>query len=56
MMDLAGYAKEAQRRSLLFYFLYIAPSLGRRTSRGGQPTGWKSFMTDDPTPVELSWD
>ncbi|KAI0973509.1 tryptophan dimethylallyltransferase-domain-containing protein [Xylaria arbuscula] len=40
----AGYSMEAQRRSLGFFKNYVAPNLGQ------------SFMTDDGTPVELSWD
>ncbi|CBX98932.1 hypothetical protein IAQ61_007460 [Plenodomus lingam] len=56
MMELIGYDQDAQQKHLLFYYIYVLPSLGRRPSPEGYPTGWNSFMTDDYSPLELSWD
>jgi DMATS type aromatic prenyltransferase len=56
MMELAGYSEDAQQKHLLFYYIYVLPSLDRRPSPEGYPTGWNSFMTDDYSPLEVSWD
>ena len=52
----AGYHVTAQCEILLFYFLIVVPQLGPhpRALRGLLP--WKSFMTDEHTPIELSWE
>ncbi|RYC62492.1 hypothetical protein CHU98_g3726 [Xylaria longipes] len=53
----AGYSTDAQRRSLEFFKQVVAPNLGVfQTTSGDQKTSWQSFMTDDGTPLELSWD
>ncbi|KAI1200978.1 tryptophan dimethylallyltransferase-domain-containing protein [Nemania serpens] len=53
----ADYSPEAQRRSLDFFKKLIAPNLGVFQGVGGSYTSsWESFMTDDGTPLELSWD
>ncbi|KAJ8120716.1 hypothetical protein ONZ43_g2648 [Nemania bipapillata] len=53
----ADYSPEAQRRSLDFFKQIIAPNLGVfRAVTGAYKNSWQSFMTDDGTPVELSWD
>ncbi|KAJ2985346.1 hypothetical protein NUW58_g5581 [Xylaria curta] len=50
-----GYSYDAQYRSLVFFMQLIAPNLGVFGMHGDtQP--WQSFMTDDGSPVELSWD
>ncbi|KAL8642188.1 MAG: hypothetical protein Q9228_001091 [Teloschistes exilis] len=52
----AGYDETAQLRHALFYLYFIAPELGSfhgPTRKGPQ---WRSFMTDDHTPIELSWE
>ncbi|KAI0433802.1 tryptophan dimethylallyltransferase-domain-containing protein [Xylaria sp. FL1042] len=51
----AGYSYDAQCRSLAFFMRVVAPNLGV-FHIGGYPQPWKSFMTDDGSPVELSWD
>lgn len=51
----AGYNAHSQYTSLLFLFHYIAPCLGPRPTPSGQPAHWKSFMTDDFSPIEYSW-
>ena len=58
LLEKAGVTPENHVHSLLFYYLHIIPYLGRApidtTNQHGIPL-WKSFMTDDHTPVELSW-
>ncbi|EMD58956.1 hypothetical protein COCSADRAFT_41511, partial [Bipolaris sorokiniana ND90Pr] len=56
MMELIGYDQDTQHKHLLFYYMYILPALGRRPSPEGHPNGWESFMTDDCSPLELSWE
>ncbi|PVH92174.1 aromatic prenyltransferase [Periconia macrospinosa] len=50
----AGYSHTAQLRILDFFALFIAPRLGISNMPGVER--WKSFMTDDYNPIELSWD
>ena len=52
----AQYSVTAQCDILLFDFLILAPQLGPHPQalRGRSP--WKSFMTDDNIPIELSWE
>ena len=50
----AGYPYPAQVRILEFFARCIAPRLGIANEPGVER--WKSFMTDDHNPVELSWD
>ncbi|KAI2624339.1 tryptophan dimethylallyltransferase-domain-containing protein [Hypoxylon sp. NC1633] len=54
LLQNAGYTHEAQVRNLRFFALRIASSLGAANEPGS--TRWKSFMTDDNNPIELSWD
>ena len=60
LLSQAGYPPESQYRNLLFFSSFIVLELGRsplssaRSVRGSPP--WKSFMTDDGTPIEFSWD
>ena len=45
-------------RSLVFYHSFVCPYLGQApmtSSDGSTRPSWRSFMTDDFTPVELSW-
>jgi DMATS type aromatic prenyltransferase len=56
MMELVGYSQELQHKHLLFYYIYVLPSLGKRPSPEGCPDGWHSFMTDDFSPLEFSWE
>ncbi|KAI1035327.1 hypothetical protein LB504_005795 [Fusarium proliferatum] len=50
----AGYDSESQYRILDQFSNLVAPSLG--SSPVGGELIWKSFMTDNNCPVELSWD
>ncbi|KAI1173082.1 tryptophan dimethylallyltransferase-domain-containing protein [Nemania sp. FL0916] len=51
----AGYSYDAQYRNLAFFMQLIAQNLGVFPTLGyAQP--WESFMTDEGSPVELSWD
>lgn len=52
----AGYSLEAQQRHLAFFNCTVAPELGRKPRPGFLHGQWQSFMTDDGTPVEVSWD
>ena len=60
LLSQAGYPPESQYRNLLFFSFFIVPELGKppfssaRSARGSPR--WKSFMTDDGTPIEFSWD
>ena len=60
LLSQAGYSSESQYRNLLFFASFIVPELGmphfsNTQSATGSPR-WKSFMTDDGTPIEFSWD
>ena len=55
LLEKAGYSVEVQYANLLFYHTYVVPPLGPRPSAKGLPQTWKSFMTDDSSPLELSW-
>ena len=55
LLEKAGYPLDVQYDNLLFYCTYIVPSMGPMPNVKGQPQAWKSFMTDDSSPLELSW-
>ncbi|KAJ6107428.1 hypothetical protein N7523_008751 [Penicillium sp. IBT 18751x] len=55
MMVLAGYPSHSESIHTNFFHESVARSLGPHPRGSGPPNGWKSFMTDDHTPVELSW-
>ena len=55
MLSQAGYSIHAQYSSLLFHQQMVIPSLGPRPSSQGAPHKWRSFMTDDFSPLEYSW-
>ena len=55
MLSKAGYDAHAQVSGLLFHQRMIVPSLGHRPSTQGAPYKWRSFMTDDFSPLEYSW-
>ncbi|KAI0152087.1 aromatic prenyltransferase [Hypoxylon sp. NC0597] len=50
----ANYSRHARSRITSFFAESIVPFLGPSTGPGFKR--WKSFMTDDHTPIELSWD
>lgn len=53
----AGYPQDLQYRDLKFFAEIVAPRLGVSAECVGEnSTRWPSFMTDDGTPLELSWD
>jgi DMATS type aromatic prenyltransferase len=54
MMQQANYRTHLQYHNLHFFHRYVAPALGPRPGRNGD-AAWRSFMTDDHTPIELSW-
>jgi DMATS type aromatic prenyltransferase len=49
------YDVHVQYQHLLFHYHYIIGSLGPQPSSKGLPKLWKSFMTDDFSPLEFSW-
>ena len=55
MMQKAGYSAESLQKHLSFYRHSVAPAMGRTPGVDGNPQNWTSFMTDDFTPIELSW-
>ncbi|MCJ1458498.1 hypothetical protein MMC28_008871 [Mycoblastus sanguinarius] len=55
MLSQAGYDTHSQYSSLLFHQRMVVPSLGPRPSARGIPHNWRSFMTDDFSPLEYSW-
>ena len=55
MLELAGYPESSATIHSEFFRESVAPSLGQHPKGTGEPAHWKSFMTDDHTPVELSW-
>ncbi|KAI0096638.1 tryptophan dimethylallyltransferase-domain-containing protein [Nemania sp. FL0031] len=57
LLHAAEYPEQLQYRDLKFFATDIAPYLGisHETTQGDTPR-WPSFMTDDGTPLELSWD
>ena len=52
----AKYQIAARFEILLFYFLFLVPTLGARPDFSGRFSRWKSFMTDESLPIELSWE
>ncbi|KAF7931289.1 hypothetical protein EAE99_003760 [Botrytis elliptica] len=55
MLQMAGYTPRMNTCHREVFASYIAPSLGIHPKLLGSSEGWRSFMTDDFTPVELSW-
>ncbi|KAH7183657.1 tryptophan dimethylallyltransferase-domain-containing protein [Fusarium flagelliforme] len=54
MLHEAGYPLSRQYECLMFHYYIIVPRMGPRPGPTGQPT-FKSFMTDDFSPIEYSW-
>ena len=52
----AGFTSHQQKLSLEFYYRFVVPNLGPPLTSIESPNLWKSFMTDDFTPIEFSWD
>lgn len=55
LLSSAGYSIDAQSTALAFFLNHIIPYLGP-TGRMAMISPWRSFMTDDGTPIEFSWD
>ena len=55
MLRQAGYSLNAQYESLLFYRFVVVPSLGSRPEHDGSILKWPSYVTDDFSPIEYSW-
>ncbi|KAI8947968.1 tryptophan dimethylallyltransferase-domain-containing protein [Xylaria longipes] len=57
LLHAAEYPEHLQYRDLKFFATSVAPYLGvSRETIAGNALQWPSFMTDDGTPLELSWD
>lgn len=56
LLQRAGYSSKSQCRHLLFYYRTITPELGAEPNANGTFSKWKSFMTDNFSPIELSWE
>lgn len=54
LLEGAGYSHRSRSDILYRFATLVAPYLG--PALGLQPPVWESFMTDDHTPIELSWD
>ncbi|KAL9122382.1 MAG: hypothetical protein Q9187_001066 [Circinaria calcarea] len=55
LLSEAGYNLHSQYEGLLFYRHFIATNLGAQPTNDGEPRKWRSYMTDDYSPVEFSW-
>jgi DMATS type aromatic prenyltransferase len=55
LMDGAKYGPDEQQRVLTFVSDNVAPFLGPRPTSQQSTPQWKSFMTDDFSPLEYSW-
>ncbi|OCL02663.1 aromatic prenyltransferase [Glonium stellatum] len=55
MMEMAGYKNQSQQLHSKFFSRNTAKSLGPHPKASQGSDFWKSFMTDDHTPIEFSW-
>ncbi|KAF2869631.1 aromatic prenyltransferase [Massariosphaeria phaeospora] len=55
MLQMAGYSREASKAHNQFFSTHVAGRMGRYPRSTSNSKTWKSFMTDDHTPIELSW-
>lgn len=56
MLYQANYHLDSIGHILLFYRSVIVPSMGSRpVFAGGPPQAWKSYVRDDHSPIEYSW-
>lgn len=49
------YDLRQQTSAMMFYHTYFVPNLGPFPIEENQPPQWKSYMTDDFSPIEFSW-
>lgn len=54
LLQCSGYSYLTQTKALYLFTQVVAPNLGNAREPGARL--WESFMTDDHTPIELSWD
>lgn len=55
LLDQAQYSWIDQCSTLYFYYTFITPRLGPRPPKSAIQPKWRSFMTDDFSPLEYSW-
>lgn len=55
MMEMAGYTLQSQRMHMDFFTCNVAPALGSHPAVYPSSQGWRSFMADDYSPIELRW-
>ncbi|KAK1751068.1 aromatic prenyltransferase [Echria macrotheca] len=55
LLSSATYPLKQQHRLLNFHRRFVAPHLGPSIPTSSLPSGFRSWMTDDSTPVEYSW-
>lgn len=55
MLEMGGYTSQSQELHAQFFARNVSKSLGPHPAASQKPDSWKSFMTDDHTPIELSW-
>ncbi|KAG5999091.1 hypothetical protein E4U54_002070 [Claviceps lovelessii] len=55
MLRLAGYSEDSQMIHRTFFRQHVAQSLGPYPTINPHQVIWESFMTDDHTPLEMSW-
>ena len=55
LMEEAGYDLQSQYFGLIFHLHYINSRLGPAKSATAEKPTWRSFMTDDFSPLEYSW-
>ncbi|KAL8864524.1 MAG: hypothetical protein Q9174_007321, partial [Haloplaca sp. 1 TL-2023] len=54
LLQKAGHGSEARKAFMRFFLTHITDTLGPLCNKD-DTTYWKSFMTDDHTPIEFSW-
>lgn len=55
LISRAGFTPSQMESAMNFYYSYVVPNLGPAPTEDGLPRRWRSFMTDDFTPIEFSW-
>ncbi|KAF1949521.1 aromatic prenyltransferase [Byssothecium circinans] len=55
LMDEADYDLQSQYACLIFHLYHIVPRLGSANTSPVNSPRWRSFMTDDFSPLEYSW-
>jgi DMATS type aromatic prenyltransferase len=55
MLHLAGYTLHSSTTQLQFFSAHVSKSLEPYPRQQHSQDSWKSFLTDDHTPIELSW-